>query len=226
MNFHLHFKFYAQTRVIMTDLCPVCYAEKPTTSGDDVDVLPCCKNFICGDCMARWRNMSNHCPLCKAEMSPPEDVLRTSLADLARHLGSVSDCLQRISSVAEHVSANDERSTAVRPALNDIFDKAMKLGLFGSTPSVAAFNIEIPGDGIFGETISRDILSFMLAVGARSNSPDIPLDFGIDVPHRRDEHRGRGRAAHRNQEGSEHRDDEENRDDEGEDADWETENEL
>jgi len=167
------------------DRCPVCLTDAVTTGGER---LPCCRNYICVDCMTRWRQMSNHCPLCKAQLQPPEEVISASLTDALRHLNGANDCLQRLSSVAEHVGDTDVRAARVRPVLNDLFEKAMKLGLFGTVPSVSAFNIEVPGEGIFAEAVSRDIISFMLAVGARSESPDFSLDFEVEeTPRPREE---------------------------------------
>ena len=171
--------FLASTHITnrMADRCPICYTEQEDQSGGDL--RPCCKKFVCKSCMERWSQINNYCPLCKAQMRAPEEVLTESLSALLRNLSLARDCLQRIESVAEHISQSDARSTDIRPIFTEVLDKGMKLGLFGSIPTMGPFNFGPQGEGIFGEAMSRDLISFMLAVGIRNTEPDFEIHFDV-----------------------------------------------
>ena len=173
----------------MADVCPVCYTE----AEEDQKVLPCCRNFVCPPCMIRWESMSNHCPLCKAQLMPPDDVLAGSLTDLFGHLDGANECLQMISSLPTQSISRDQRTMNMRSLLNEVFDRAMTMGLFESVPSISTYSIEMTGLGGIGEGLHPNVLAFLLAV-ASNESADFSFDFELqssDSEEGEDENRGR-----------------------------------
>jgi hypothetical protein len=187
--------FFLLARIEMADRCPICYTEEedPSVGPTEGNLRPCCRKFVCKSCMERWGQINNYCPLCKAQMRVPDEVLTESLSALLKNLSSARDCLQRIESVAEHITQSDTRSTAIRPIFTEVLDKGMKLGLLGSIPTMGPFTFGPQGEGIFGEAMSRDLISFMLAVGIRNTEPDFEIHF--DVQEDRGEDRARDRAG-------------------------------
>lgn len=173
--------FFLIARIDMADRCPICYTEEedPLVGPSEGNLRPCCRKFVCKSCMERWGQINNYCPLCKAQMRVPDEVLTESLSALLKNLSSARDCLQRIESVAEHITQSDKRSTPIRPVFTEVLDKGMKLGLLGSIPTLGPFTFGPQGEGIFGEAMSRDLISFMLAVGIRNTEPDFEIHFDV-----------------------------------------------
>jgi RING finger family protein len=170
----------------MADRCPICYTEEDPSESAGKNLRPCCKKFVCESCMRRWSQINNYCPLCKAQMRAPEEVLTESLSALLQNLSNARDCLQRIESVAEHITQDDTRSTDIRPIFTEVLDKGMKLGLLGGIPTMGPLTFGAQGEGIFGEAMSRDLISFMLAVGIRNTEPDFEIHFDVQEDRRED----------------------------------------
>lgn len=126
--------------------------------------MACCRNLVCGSCVARWKEMSNACPLCKASFQEAAVALTEALEALEIQSNSVANTLQKITSLTAHMEQEDPRAFNIRRQMNDIFDSAMKAGLFGHIPNTTTHtfslesNLANPSPGF-----PRDLMSFVLA---------------------------------------------------------------